>query len=84
MPQEGAGTVSVPATPVSAPPTPGTPGGPLISSQRIDSLSYDRMSMPRCKCVPVTAPMWSTNPHTCSIEFSVPDVSFTRKGNPLI
>ncbi|RVW46699.1 putative aquaporin NIP5-1 [Vitis vinifera] len=40
----------------SAPATPGTPGGPLFSSLRVDSLSYDRKSMPRCKCLPVGPP----------------------------
>ncbi|CAA2934521.1 probable aquaporin NIP5-1 [Olea europaea subsp. europaea] len=63
---------------MSAPATPGTPA-PLISSLRIDSVSYDRKSMPRCKCLPVDAPTWGA-PHTCSLtDFSVPDISLTRK-----
>ncbi|PPR88690.1 hypothetical protein GOBAR_AA31996 [Gossypium barbadense] len=67
------------ATPtVSAPATPGTPGGPLFNSMRVDSLSYDRKSMPRCKCFPVTAPTWG-QPHTCFTDFPAPDVSLTRK-----
>nr|XP_009388143.2 PREDICTED: probable aquaporin NIP5-1 [Musa acuminata subsp. malaccensis] len=67
-----------PETPTaSAPATPGTPGAPLFNSLRVDSLSYDRKSMPRCnKCLPVDA--W-TSPHTCFTEFPKPDVSLTRK-----
>ncbi|XP_057787295.1 probable aquaporin NIP5-1 [Salvia miltiorrhiza] len=62
---------------VSAPATPGTPT-PLMSSLRVDSLSYDRKSMPRCKCLPLDAPTWGA-PHTCLTDFSVPDISLTRK-----
>ncbi|KAJ0106648.1 hypothetical protein Patl1_17338 [Pistacia atlantica] len=62
----------------SAPATPGTPGGPLMSSLRVDSLSYDRKSMPRNKCLPVTVPAWG-QPHTCFTDFPAPDVSLTRK-----
>ncbi|CAL9088692.1 probable aquaporin NIP5-1 [Musa acuminata AAA Group] len=67
-----------PETPTaSAPATPGTPGAPLFNSLRVDSLSYDRKSMPRCnKCLPVDA--W-TSPQTCFTEFPKPDVSLTRK-----
>ncbi|KAL4570563.1 hypothetical protein LXL04_026219 [Taraxacum kok-saghyz] len=64
--------------PVSAPPTPGTPGGPLFTSMRIDSLSYDRKSMTRCKCLPVDAPSFGA-PHTCFTDFPAPDISLTRK-----
>ncbi|CAH1415328.1 unnamed protein product [Lactuca virosa] len=65
--------------PVSAPATPGTPGGPLFTSLRIDSLSYsDRKSMPRCKCLPVDAPSLGA-PHSCFTDFPAPDISLTRK-----
>ncbi|KAH7839374.1 hypothetical protein Vadar_003336 [Vaccinium darrowii] len=73
MPESEAGTPTV-----SAPATPGTPGGPLFTSLRVDSLSYDRKSMPRCKCLPVDAPTWGA-PHTCLAGFPAPDVSLTRK-----
>jgi hypothetical protein len=72
MPESEAGT-----PPVSAPATPGTPA-PLFTSLRVDSLSYDRNSMPRCKCLPVNAPTWG-QPHTCFTDFAAPDVSLTRK-----
>lgn len=61
----------------SAPATPGTPT-PLFSSLRVDSLSYDRKSMPRCKCLPLDAPTWGA-PHTCLADFPAPDISLTRK-----
>ncbi|KAG2680548.1 hypothetical protein I3843_11G104400 [Carya illinoinensis] len=73
MPEPEAGT-----PPESAPATPGTPGGPLFTSLRVDSLSYDRKSMPRCKCLPVNAPTWG-QPHTCFTDFPAPDISLTRK-----
>ncbi|EEF43506.1 probable aquaporin NIP5-1 [Ricinus communis] len=73
MPESEAGTPTV-----SAPNTPGTPGGPLFSALRIDSLSYDRKSMPRCKCFPVNAPTFGP-PHTCFTDFPAPDISLTRK-----
>ncbi|KAD3641354.1 hypothetical protein E3N88_30578 [Mikania micrantha] len=57
------------------PATPGTPGGPLFTSLRVDSLSYDRKSMPRRKCLPLDAPL----PHTCFTDFPTPDISLTRK-----
>ncbi|WOL07555.1 hypothetical protein Cni_G16299 [Canna indica] len=61
----------------SAPATPGTPGAPLFNSFRVDSLSYDRKSMPRCnKCLPMDS--WAS-PHTCLAEFPKPDISLTRK-----
>ncbi|CAN1177848.1 Probable aquaporin NIP5-1 [Linum perenne] len=74
-------------TPVaSAPATPGTPGGPLFSAQRVDSLSYERKSMPRCKCFPVTMPAgWNSvepDTPTCFTHFPTPsasDISLTRK-----
>ncbi|PRQ16805.1 putative major intrinsic protein [Rosa chinensis] len=75
MPESEQGT-----PPVSAPATPGTPA-PLFSGLvgRVDSLSYDRKSMPRCnKCLPVNAPTWG-EPHTCFTDFPTPDVSLTRK-----
>lgn len=62
----------------SAPATPGTPGGPLFSSLRVDSLSYDRKSMPRCKCLPVGAATWGPS-HSCFTDFPAPDTSLTRK-----
>lgn len=62
---------------MSAPATPGTPT-PLMPSLRVDSLSYDRKSMPRCKCLPIDAPTWGA-PHTCLTDFAVPDISLTRK-----
>lgn len=64
--------------PASAPETPGTPA-PLFTSMRVDSMSYDRKSMPRCKCLPVSAPAWA-QPHTCFTDFPAPtDVSLARK-----
>ncbi|XXG43465.1 hypothetical protein AAC387_Pa01g3498 [Persea americana] len=62
---------------VSAPATPGTLGAPLFSSIPVDSLSYDRKSMPRCnKCFSVES--FVSSP-TCLIDFPKPDVSLTRK-----
>ena len=73
MPESETGT----PTAASAPATPGTPGGPLFSSLRVDSLSYDRKSMPRGnKCLPMDA--WAASP-TCLTDFPKPDVSLTRK-----
>ncbi|RWR80906.1 putative aquaporin NIP5-1 [Cinnamomum micranthum f. kanehirae] len=72
MPESENGTPNV-----SAPATPGTPGAPLFSSIRVDSLSYDRKSMPRCnKCFSVESLVSSP---TCLIDFPRPDVSLTRK-----
>ncbi|XP_059662071.1 probable aquaporin NIP5-1 [Cornus florida] len=73
MPESETGTPTA-----SAPATPGTPGAPLFNSLRVDSLSYDRKSMPRCKCLPLDAPTWGA-PHTCLTDFPIPDVSLTRK-----
>jgi hypothetical protein len=60
---------------LSTPATPGTPA-PLFAGPRVDSLSYDRKSMPRCKCLPVDA--WMA-PNACVLEIPAPDVSLTRK-----
>lgn len=65
----------------SAPATPGTPA-PLFSGggSRVDSLSYERKSMPRCKCLPLPAVEgWGVATHTCVVEIPAPDVSLTRK-----
>ncbi|XP_076942847.1 putative aquaporin NIP5-1 [Bidens hawaiensis] len=67
-----------PTPPVSAPATPGTPGGPLFTSLRVDSLSYDRKSMPHRKCLPLVASSWG-GPNTCFTDFPTPDISLTRK-----
>ncbi|KAJ8632588.1 hypothetical protein MRB53_025924 [Persea americana] len=62
---------------VSAPATPGTPGAPLFTSLRVDSLSYDRKSMPRCNnCFSVDSFVPS---HSCFTDFPKPDISLTRK-----
>ncbi|XP_030501198.2 probable aquaporin NIP5-1 [Cannabis sativa] len=66
---------------VSAPATPGTPTPLFSSSARVDSLSYDRKSMPRCKCLPVTvnAPSWAHS-HNCFTDFTASsDISLARK-----
>lgn len=62
------------------PGTPGTPTTPtpLMSSLRVDSLSYDRKSMPRCKCLPLDSSTWAA-PQTCLTHFSAPEISLTRK-----
>ncbi|KAI4352772.1 hypothetical protein L6164_006993 [Bauhinia variegata] len=60
----------------SAPATPETPA-PLFTSLRVDSLSYDRNSMPHRKCMP-----WgSSDPNTCFTDLPVPkvNVSISRK-----
>ncbi|CAJ1976892.1 unnamed protein product [Sphenostylis stenocarpa] len=66
-------------TAASVPATPDTPGGPLFTSLRVDSLSHQRDSFTkaRCKCLP-------TKGDTCFTEFSVggvslPNVSLTQK-----
>ncbi|XP_031494550.1 probable aquaporin NIP5-1 [Nymphaea colorata] len=59
-----------------APTTPGTPGAPLFSSIRVDSLSYDRKSLPHCKCFFPGG--WTSN-HSCFTDFPTPTVSLTRK-----
>ncbi|VVA95042.1 unnamed protein product [Arabis nemorensis] len=65
---------------VMAPPTPGTPGGPLISTgMRVDSMSFDhRKPVPRCKCLPVMGQTWGHS-DTCFTDFTSSDVSLTRK-----
>ncbi|XP_014510848.1 probable aquaporin NIP5-1 [Vigna radiata var. radiata] len=74
MPESETGT----PTAASVPATPDTPGGPLFTSLRVDSLSHERDSftMARCKCLP-------SKGHTCFTDFSVgvslPNVSLTRK-----
>ena len=74
MPESETGTPTA-----SAPATPGTPGGPLFSTARIDSLSYDRKSMPNCnKCLPLESWANAASP-TCFTDFPRPDVSLTRK-----
>lgn len=60
---------------LSAPATPGTPA-PLFAGPRVDSLSYERKSMPRCRCLPVDAWM---SPNACVLEIPAPDVSLPRK-----
>ncbi|KAI4965290.1 hypothetical protein ZWY2020_054868 [Hordeum vulgare] len=60
---------------LSAPATPGTPA-PLFAGPRVDSLSYERKSMPRCRCLPVEAWM---SPNACVVEIPSPDVSLPRK-----
>lgn len=72
MPESETGTPNA-----SAPPTPGTPA-PLFSSLHVDSLSYDRKSMPHCgnKCFSVDSLMPT---HSCFTDFPKPDVSLTRK-----
>ncbi|CAL0316052.1 unnamed protein product [Lupinus luteus] len=62
----------------SVPATPETPGGPLFTSLRVDSLSHDNnsFSMARCKCFP-------NQGQNCFTDFSVgvpiPNISLTRK-----
>ncbi|KAL5999146.1 Aquaporin NIP3-1 [Asimina triloba] len=69
MPESDSGTPNV-----SAPATPGTPGAPLFLASRVDSLSYDRKSMPHCNdCFSV---------HTCLTDWPAPNVSLTRKNTP--
>lgn len=66
-------------TAASVPATPDTPGGPLFTSLRVDSLSHERDSftMARCKwCLP-------TKGHTCFTDFPngvpLPNVSLAQK-----
>ncbi|KAI9098481.1 hypothetical protein K1719_025106 [Acacia pycnantha] len=68
-----AGSETGTPTAASAPATPGTPA-PLFTSLHVDSVSYERNSMPRCKCLP-------TKGDTCFTDLSVPTlgVSLTRK-----
>ena len=62
----------------SAPATPGTPAPLFSGGPRVDSLSYERKSMPRCKCLPAVEG-WGIATHTCVVEIPAPDVSLTRK-----
>lgn len=67
------------AVAVTAPPTPGTPGGPLITGMRVDSMSFDhRKPIPPCKCLPVMGNRWGQH-DTCFADFPSPGVSLTRK-----
>lgn len=65
---------------VSVPPTPeGTPA-PLFPSRRVDSMSYERASMPRCNCFPNGIGFGSGPAHSCGFaEFKAPDATLTRK-----
>ena len=62
----------------SAPATPGTPAPLFSGGPRVDSLSYERKSMPRCRCLPAVEG-WGLATHTCVVEIPAPDVSLTRK-----
>ncbi|XP_027363895.1 probable aquaporin NIP5-1 [Abrus precatorius] len=74
MPESETGT----PTAASVPATPDTPGGPLFTSLRVDSLSHtrDSFAMARCKCLP-------TKGDSCFNDFSVgvpiPNVSLAQK-----
>ncbi|PKA60001.1 Aquaporin NIP3-1 [Apostasia shenzhenica] len=60
-----------------APSTPATPGGPLFSGIRVESLSYERNSMPRCgKCLSVDSFLPQ---NSCIADIPKPDVSLVRK-----
>jgi len=78
MPESETGT----PTAASVPATPDTPGGPLFTSLRVDSLSHERNSftMNRCKCFP-------TKDQSCFTDFSLgvslPNVSLTQKVIPI-
>ena len=65
---------------LSVPPTPeGTPA-PLFSSRRIDSMSYERDSMPRCQCFLKALRMGVGPGHSCLItHFKAPDVTLKRE-----
>ncbi|KAH9626028.1 hypothetical protein KSS87_014806 [Heliosperma pusillum] len=65
---------------VSMPVTPeGTPL-PLFSSRRVDSLSYERSSMPRCQCFPTGPLSMGAGPlQSCFSDLKTPDVTLTRK-----
>ncbi|OVA00976.1 Major intrinsic protein [Macleaya cordata] len=74
--ENGTPNCSAPATPGT-----GTPGGPLFSALRVDSMSYDRNSMPHPKCFPVGTRIPD---HTCLSEFSTPNVSLARKATEFV
>ncbi|KAK9678212.1 hypothetical protein RND81_11G196500 [Saponaria officinalis] len=64
---------TVPATPE------GTPL-PLITSRRVDSVSYERASMPRCQCFPGGPSGMGSGPlESCFSDFKATDVTLTRK-----
>lgn len=60
-------------TAASVPPTPETPGGPLFSSVRIDSLERESFAMGRCNmCMP------GAKSNGC-IGVRIPSISLTQK-----
>ncbi|XP_074275239.1 putative aquaporin NIP5-1 [Silene latifolia] len=62
---------------------PGTPEGtplPILSSRRVDSVSYERSSMPRCQCFPDGPLSLGSGPlQSCFSDCKAPDVTLTRK-----
>jgi aquaporin NIP len=52
---------------------------PLFAGPRVDSMSYERKSMPRCKCLPAVEATWGVATHTCVVEIPAPDATLTRK-----
>lgn len=70
-------SVSVPGTPE------GTPA-PLFPSGRVDSLSYERSSMPKCNCFSNGPLGIGSGPlQACFTDFKASDVTLTRKVNLL-
>ena len=63
----------------------GTPGCPLFTSMRINSLSYycDRKSMPRYKGLPFVAPSLGAT-HTFCADLPALDVSVSWKVLPIL
>lgn len=72
MPEYEGGT---PKTPAAA--TPGTPT-PFLTSVRIDSVSSDRNSVPRCKCSALDAAT-PGSAQTRLTDSPAPDISLARK-----